>query len=156
MVPAVYIFFIILFIILIFVLRAESLDLQKIPNIPECSLINNYCLNSGNQIKYVIQTPPESAMPDILFNHIQTEACKNSQLISWRISLIATILILFGLFIFQKLSGINNYNLGTYTFLLVIIWFVVYWTHNYFNFHYYRVSCLKISQDINLLKNYYH
>lgn len=128
-------------------------DRQKIPDLPDCTHITNYCIPYGDKqnVKYVMKQPNNNESIDILLSKIENDYCKMSNLVYWRMSLIISVIISVFFWIFNKLE---NTNLGyhTYFFIFVITWFFNYWMRNYLDFHYHNHTCLRIKESVTQLK----
>lgn len=145
--------FIVLFSLLICVFISEFIDRKKIPDLPDCKYITNYCNNYGikNDIAYVIKEPTKSENIDILLSKIENDSNRLTFVIYWRISLIISIIACIFYYIYNYLSN-KQISIESYFFLLIMLWFLNYWSRNYLDFHYYDHKIISIKESIGKLK----
>lgn len=130
----------------------EVIDRIKIPDLPDCSRISNYCTSYGKKqgIKYVIKEPTRKESIDSLLSKIQK--CDNSNIVYWRISLIISLFSCIFIWIFNRLEG-TSIKTHTYFFIFIISWFINYWMRNFLDFHYHNHACSNIKNATEQLKS---
>lgn len=140
--------------LLLFAIISELKDRKKIPDLPDCSYITNYCVPYGKHqnIKYVIKEPDKSTSIKLLISKIENDCSRMSNLVYWRMSLIVAIIIILFFLLFNKLEGsiIKNH---TYLYLLMCIWFLNYWMRNYLDYHYHNHMYLRIKESAEQLRS---
>jgi len=147
---------ILLGIMFVWALRMESGDRKKIPDNPDCTMITSYCNDYGqkNNIKYVIKDPiDKSQTVDLLLDRIENAHERTSHLVYWRMSLIVSFMVVIFYYLFNRLSG-YQVNMGSYIFLLVIIWSFGYWMRNYLDFHYHQHTIEHVKDTVGIIKQH--
>jgi uncharacterized membrane protein (DUF106 family) len=149
-----YIIIGILLAIAIIAIISEHFDREKIPDLPSCSYISNYCTEYGDKqnIKYVTKEPNTIESISALFSKIETDSCIISDTVNWRMSLIVSLIICIFFWMFNTLEG-SKIKGTTYFFIFVISWFFGYLARNYLDYHYHRHSCNNVKEAINQLKS---
>jgi hypothetical protein len=149
-----YITIFIVISIIIFTIVSEIKDRQKIPDLPDCSYITNYCTPYGKtqNIKYVIKEPDNNTTIKLLLSKIENDCSRMSNLVYWRMSLIVSIIITLLFITFNKLEGTNIKN-HTYLYLLLTSWFFNYWMRNYLDFHYHNHMYLRVKESVAQLRS---
>ena len=143
------------FIILLFVIGyIENLDRKKIPDLPDCTYITNYCTAYGEKqnLKYVVKEPNNNETIEILLSKIENDCCRLSNTVYWRMSLFIALIICIFIWIFNYLEGSVLKN-QTYFFILTVTWFLNYWMRNYLDFHYHSHMCKRVQESIKQLKS---
>jgi len=142
------------FLVLCFAVISEVKDRKKIPDLPDCSYITNYCVPYGDNqnIKYVIKEPDKNTSIKLLLSKIENDCSRLSNLVYWRMSLIVAIVVSLFFFLFNRLEG-TNIKHHTYLYLLLCIWFFNYWMRNYLDFHYHNHMYLRIKSSVEQLRS---
>jgi hypothetical protein len=149
-----YIIGIVFIICTIIVVVWEIVDRKKIPDLPDCAYISNYCTPYGDKqnIKYVIKEPTNKESIESLLSKIETNRCKYSKLVYWRISLIISLVTCTFIWMFNKLEG-TNIKAHTYLYILVVSLFLNYWMRNHLDFHYHDHMCVAIKESVKQLRS---
>lgn len=87
-----------------------------------------------------------------LLKKIKDTVCKRSVNINWRVSLVLAITFSVFAYIYQRVKGDKivwvNYLVAT-----TVLWFFIYWSRNYIDFHGIKQDCNKVTQMVNQLSN---
>lgn len=149
-----YIILTIFMILLITIGIMEHLDRKKLPDVPDCTYITNYCTAYGEKqnLKYVIKEPNNNENAEALLSKIENDCCRVTNTVYWRMSLFAALIICIFTWIFNYLDEVA-FKYTTYFFLLIITWFLNYWMRNYLDFHYHNHMCKRVQESIKQLKS---
>lgn len=148
-----YFIFGLLLVLTIATASMELSDRKKIPDLPDCSYVTNYCTNYGkNQgLKYIVREPTQAETPEILLSKIETDCCRLSNTVYWRMSLLVALIIVIMIWIFNYLGNVKL-SATTYLFMGVVIWFFNYWMRNYLDFHYHNHMCKRVQESVERLR----
>jgi hypothetical protein len=150
----VFIFFM---VILILALIWEYNDRNKIPDLPDCKYITNYCNAFGekNNIKYIVREQNnknnKNESVDILLSKVENECCKLSKVVYWRMSLIISLIGTIFFWSFNRLGKIE-FPINGYLFLLISFWFLNYWLRNYLDYHYHDYACIRVKESVEQIR----
>lgn len=150
------IFILVCIILAFFAITSEYSDRQKIIDRPSCNYFTNYCTEYGgvNGIKYLVrEATDEKETVSMLLDKIRINSCKNSYIVYWRMSLIIALITCFVFHVFLRGMRISIHT-NAYIFLFLFLWFFNYWSRNYFDFHYYSHSCMRVEESIEQIKKY--
>lgn len=151
--------YLIIALLLIFSIAAiifEILDRKKIPDLPMCSYISNYCTEYGNKqnIKYVIkELNNDKESIDALLSKIETDCCRLSNTVYWRMALIIALVTCIFFWIYNNLDQKSDIKYTTYFFLFIITWFLNYWMRNYLDYHYHNHTCTRVKENVAQLRS---
>lgn len=145
---------IIFIIIFIYAWIHEHSDRNKIPDIPTCAFITNYCNEYGKKqnIKYVIKESINNETPMMLLSMIKNEYTKFSQIVYWRIALFNSVGICILFWAYNIFTNVDL-NIGSYLYLFIASWFLIYFMRNYFDFHYISHIQNKVNNAVDKLTN---
>ena len=148
------IIYIFLAVLLIITLIWEATDRQKLPDLPDCKHITNYCNAYGEKsnIKYVIKNQFTDAQSiEMLLSKIENDTFRVSKIVFWRMSLIISLVGVLFFWIYNKLGNID-YPTNGYVFLIVSFWFFNYWLRNYLDYHYQDHMNIRVRETIAQIK----
>lgn len=149
-----YIIGIILLVLIVSVGVMEHSDRKKIPDLPTCSYISNYCTEYGKKqnIKYIIKEPTNKESIKSLLSKIEIDCCRASRTVYWRMSLLISLLIIIFIWLYNYLDG-NKIKATGYLFIMIIIWFLNYWMRNYLDYHYHSHMCKRVKESVDQLRS---
>jgi cbb3-type cytochrome oxidase subunit 3 len=139
--------------LVLFAFWFELKDREKIPDLPDCAYVSNYCNAYGNRsnIRYVVKEPTKKETSEALLSKIEGDTCRLTKTVNWRIAILVSVLICLFFYIYNVLSK-TVFSPAAYLFLFIIIWFFMYWMRNFVDFHYHSHLCSSVKETISQIK----